>query len=72
MSAYIGRHVRTVMRWHYEKLHIPFLKTAPGKGGKVRIARHTLDIWIRAVHVRSLVGATAPQKYTFPNRKKEK
>lgn len=38
--------VRTIQYWHEKFMPIPFDKTSPGRGGKVRVPAVTLDRWI--------------------------
>lgn len=69
LSNYLGRHIRTLKRYHYHKLKIPFLKSAPGKGGKISITEKAVTLWWYQINELSILGPQS--QYSFPNRPKK-
>lgn len=49
LGSYAGVHWKTVQDWHYRVLNVPFLKSAPGKGGKISIAADIFSIYLHAL-----------------------
>ncbi len=45
----IGVSLRTLKKWHYERIRIPFRKTYPGISGRVYIAESELERWLNNV-----------------------
>lgn len=58
MAGYAGVHVRTLKSWHYEKAKIPFLKSKPGKAGKISIPESTFINYLHTVFAQSIISYT--------------
>ena len=48
MADYIGIHPRTLKRWHYRYLKIPFFKTRNSMQGRVMISSCVFDLWLQS------------------------
>lgn len=48
-AAYIGVTTRTLKRWHYDYIRIPFVRDADHKYAKLRIHISLLDLWYQRV-----------------------
>lgn len=59
IAAYLGRDVRTVLRWHNER-GLPVHRIPGGKGRSVFAYREELDAWLRGAQPAAADAAPAP------------
>jgi len=62
LAQYAGVHVQTIREWHYYKLRIPFLKSAPGKGGKITIGEDIFRMYLHKLFTIGIMGRGSPHK----------
>ena len=49
IAKFLGFHVRTVRRWHYERKRLPYEKTGPGMTNRIRIKADEALQWAKSL-----------------------